>query len=169
MRNMEYLNVPSILSFRHSVIKEFKVYTGSRKGAVELDSSEFDPMAIWKQYIVQKKNICKELMLAFIDDTTLAFFPEKYTYTYRFENGVLQIYNTIHNSWNNFAYGDRNKLVIKQGLTGVGKELSFMQRRAKNRDETCFGALNYAGVNSLSYLKDKKATIAWCNVHYTFQ
>gem|GEM_PF-4001429 len=49
MRNMEYLNVPSILSFRHSVIKEFKVYTGSRKGAVELDSSGFDPMAIWKQ------------------------------------------------------------------------------------------------------------------------
>ena len=59
--------------------------------------------------------------------------------------------------------------MIKQGLTGVGKELFFMQRRAKNRDETCFGALNYAGVNSLSYLKDKKATIAWCNVHYTFQ
>lgn len=166
---MEYVNVPSVLSFRHSEIKEFKVYAGSRKGAIELDSSEFDPTNIWEKYLVQKESLYQELMVAFIDNTTLCFFPEKYTYTYRLRNGVLQIYNTWQGDWLNFAYGNKEKLVIKQGFTSVGQDLSFRQCRIKNNEETCFGALNYAGVNSLSYLKDKKKTIAWCNVHYTFQ
>lgn len=166
---MEYVNIPSVLSFRHSEIKEFKVYAGSRKGAIELDTSEFDPENIWKKYLVQKESLYQELMVAFVDDTTLCFFPEKYTYTYRLENGVLQIYDTRQNDWITFAYGDKQKLVIKQGLTGIGQDLYFNQCRTKNNDETCFGAFNYAGINSLSYLKDKKTTIAWCNVHYTFQ
>lgn len=166
---MEYVNIPSVLSFRHSEIKEFKVYAGSRKGAVELDTSAIYPIHIWGKYLIQKESLCQELLLAFLDDNTLCFFPEKYTYTYQLKNGVLQIYDTRQGNWVNFAYGNKEKLIIKQGLTGIGQDLYFNRCRVKNNDETCFGAFNYAGINSLSYLKDKKTTIAWCNVHYTFQ
>lgn len=166
---MEYVNIPSVLSFRHSEIKEFKVYAGSRKGAVELDTSAIYPIHIWGKYLIQKESLCQELLLAFLDNNTLCFFPEKYTYTYQLKNGVLQIYDTRQGNWVNFAYGNKEKLIIKQGLTGIGQDLYFNRCRVKNNDETCFGAFNYAGINSLSYLKDKKTTIAWCNVHYTFQ
>lgn len=169
MKSMEYVDVPSVLSFRNSEIKEFKVYAGSRKGAVELDSSDFCPVNIWRKYFIQKETLYQDLMVGFLDDNTLCLFPERYTYTYRLRNGVLQIYNTHRSEWINFAYGDRMKLVFKQGLTSFGQDLYFDQCRVKDNDETCFGAFNYAGVNSLSYLKDKKTTIAWCNVHYTFQ
>lgn len=166
---MEHVNVPSVLSFRYSEIKEFRMYSGSRRGAVELDTSIFDPMNIWKDYIVQKRNLYQDLMLIFIDDTTLTFFPDKYKYKYKLENEILQIYNAHDNEWTNFAYGNRDKLIIKQGLACSGKDSYFDRRRAKNEDETCYSAFNYAGIPSLSYLKDKQSMIAWCNVHYTFQ
>lgn len=161
--------VPSILSFRCAEIKEFKMFVGSNKGAVELSTSDYDPKKIWKNYIVPKEVLCKEMMLGFINENSLCFFPDKYTYQYKLENGVLQIFNMVQNEWVAFAYGDKDKLVIKQGLTNIAKRRGFNQYRVKNNDETCFGAFNYAGIYSLSFLKDKQATIAWCNVHYTFQ
>ena len=163
------VTIPSVLSFKRSEIKEFKMFAGSNKGAVELDTSGYDPKKIWRNHISPKESFCKEMMLGFINNNTLCFFPDKYIYQYKLENRVLQIFDTMQNKWLVFAYGDKDKLVIKQGLTGIGKGQCFNQYRVKNNDETCFGVFNYAGIYSLSFLKDKQAMIAWCNVHYTFQ
>lgn len=161
--------LPLVLSFRHCQIKEFKMFTGSRKGAVELETSGLDPKKLWVDYIDGKDSYLEHSMLIFIDDSKLCFLPERYTYEYKFEKGTLKIYDAQQAEWVIFAYGDRNKLVVMKGLTRVEKQYGSNKLRIKNNEETCSGAFSYAGVSSMSLLTDKQAKIAWCNVHYTFQ
>jgi len=149
-------------------VKEFAMYTGSRKGAVMRDTSDIDPSQLWADEIIRKENFCKEIMLAFVDENRLNILPYNYSYRYRQENKLIEIYNVEQNKWIPFAYGDKNKLVLKLGLTGIGNDMYFRKRRSLNHDETAYGAFNYAGLPSGYSLKDKESKIAWCNIHYTF-
>ncbi len=161
--------LPLVLSFRHCQIKEFKMFAGSKKGAVELETSGLDPKKLWVDYIGVEDSYFEHSMLVFINDSKLCFMPERYTYEYRFEKGALKVYDTQQGEWVTFAYGDRNKLVVVKGLTRVEKLYGSDKLRIKNNEETFSGAFAYAGISSMSLLKDKKAKISWCNVHYTFQ
>lgn len=165
---MKSIDIPLILSFRYSQIQEFVMYTGSRKGAVTCGTDGVKPADLWRNEIKEKENLYKEMGLVFIDDTRLKIIPHGYFYRYRLKDGVIEILTSGYDGWVPFAYGDRNKLTIKLGLTGVdirGRE----KKRSLNNDETCWGAFNYAGLSTLSLLKNKKEKIAWCNIHYTFQ
>lgn len=161
--------LPLVLSFRHCQIKEFKMFAGSKKGAVEIETSGLDPKILWTDYISAEDSYFEHSMLIFIDDSKLCFMPERYTYEYRFEKGALKVYDTQQGEWVTFAYGDRNKLVVMKGLTRVERMYGANRLRVRSSDETRSGAFSYAGLSSMSLLKDKQAKIAWCNVHYTFQ
>lgn len=161
--------LPLVLSFRHCRIKEFKMFAGSKKGAVELETSELDPKKLWVDYIGVEDSYLEHFMLIFVNDSKLCFMPERYTYEYRFEKGVLKVYDNQQAEWVTFAYGDTNKLVVVKGLTKVEKLYGADKLRIKNNEETFSGAFAYAGISSMSLLKDKEAKISWCNVHYTFQ
>lgn len=165
---MKNIDIPLILSFRYSQVQEFVMYTGSRKGAVTCVTEGIRPLDLWRDEIKEKENLYKEMGLVFIDDTRLKITPHGYFYRYRLNDGVVEILTSESDDWIPFAYGNRNKLTIKLGLTGVdiqGKE----KKRSLNSDETCWGAFNYAGLSTLSLLKNKNEKIAWCNIHYTFQ
>ncbi|WP_165020268.1 MULTISPECIES: hypothetical protein [unclassified Dysgonomonas] len=161
--------LPLVLSLRNRQIKEFKMFTGSNRGAMELETSDLDLKRLWFDYIRNVDTCYRDLVFAFIDESRLCLFPDKNMYKYRFEKGALQIYNAQKEEWITFAHGDKTKLVIRKGLTHVEKQHKTNKCRVKSSDETCFGAFNYAGFPSLSLLKDKQAKIAWCNLHYTFQ
>lgn len=161
--------LPLVLSLRNRQIKEFKMFSGSNRGAMEIETSGLDPNKLWVDYINNVDSCYENLVFAFIDDSRLCLFPDKCMYIYRFDKGALQIYNTHQQEWVTFAHGDKNKLVIRKGLTHVEKQYETNKCRIKSTDETCFSAFNYAGFPSLSLLKDKQAKIAWCNLHYTFQ
>lgn len=166
---MENNILPLVLSFRHCKIKEFKMFEGSRKGAVEIKTSGLDPKKLWVDYMGGEDSYFEHTMLVFIDDSKLCLMPEKYTYKYRFEKGALKVYDTQQSGWVTFAYGDKNKLVVVKGLTRVEKLSGSDKLRIKNNEETFSGAFTYAGISSMSVMKDKRAKIYWCNVHYTFQ
>lgn len=166
---MEKDILPLVLSLRNRQIKEFKMFSGSNRGAMEVETTGLDPKRFWVDYIKNVDSCYKNLVFAFIDDSRLCLFPDKCMYKYKFEKGALLIYDTQQEKWITFAHGDKNKLVIRKGLTHVEKQYEKKKCRIKSTDETCFGAFNYAGCYSLSLLKDKQAKIAWCNLHYTFQ
>ena len=166
---MRQIDIPLVLSFRYSQIQEFVMYTGSRKGAVSCDTADVKPHDLWADEIAEKENLYKEMGLVFIDDTRLKIIPHNYFYSYRMNGEVMEILSSEYNEWIPFAYGDRNKLTIKVGLTGIGDIQGIRRKRSLNFSETCLGAFNYAGLPTLSLLKDKKTKIAWCNIHYTFQ
>ncbi len=165
---MKNIDIPLILSFRYSQVHEFVMYTGSRKGAVACVTDGVEPSDLWKEEIKEKENLYKEMGVVFIDDTRLKIIPHDYFYRYRLKGDIIEILTSAHHQWVPFAYGDRNKLTIKLGLTGVGMR-GMEKRRSLNNDETCWGAFNYAGLSTLSRLKNKDQKIAWCNIHYTFQ
>lgn len=145
------------------------MFEGSRKGAVEIETSGLDPKNIWIDYIGVDDSYFKHSILIFLDDSKLCFLPGRYTYEYRFEKGLLKVFDTQQNNWIVFAYGDMRKLVVMKGLTWVEKQYGLIKQRLKNNDETCSGAFDFAGISSKLLLKDKQAKIAWCNIHYTFQ
>lgn len=161
--------LPLVLSFRDCQIKEFKMFAGSKKGAVELETSGLDPKKLWVDYIGGEDSYFEHSMLIFIDDSKLCFLPERYTYEYKFDKGALKVYDTQQDEWVIFAYGNRNKLVVIKGLTRVERQYGSRKLRIKNNEETRSGAFSYAGFSSMSLLKDKQEKVAWCNVHYTFQ
>lgn len=164
---MEQINIPLVLSFRYAEVKEFTMYTGSRKGAVISNTSGIRPSDLWTDEIVKKESLYREMMLTFIDDAWLSIFPYNYSFRYRQKNSVIEILDTQYGRWIPFAYGDKNRLVLKLGLTGID-ERHTGKKRSLNHDETCWGAFNYAGLPSMSSLKSKHSRIAWCNIHYTF-
>lgn len=166
---MKKIDIPLVLSFRYSQVQEFVMYTGSRRGAVTCDTAGVKPHDFWANEIQEKENLYKEMGVVFIDDTRLRIIPHGYFYRYRLRDGVIEIQTSGYNGWIPFAYGDRNKLTIRLGLTGIVDIRGMGKKRSLNYDETCWGAFNYAGLSTLSLLKDKKAKIAWCNIHYTFQ
>jgi len=145
------------------------MYTGSSRGAVTCDTAGVEPYELWGDKIEEKENLYKEMGLVFIDDTRLRITPHDYFYKYRINNGIVEVLVSEYDVWIPFAYGDRNKLTIRLGLTGIMGFWGMDRKRSLNRDETCWSAFNYAGLSTLSLLKDKKAKIAWCNIHYTFQ
>ena len=166
---MKKIDIPLVLSFRYSQIQEFVMYTGSRKGAVTCDIESVRPYDLWAEEIQEKENLYREMGVVFIDDTRLKITPYDYFYKYRLRGRVIEILNTGDNIWVPFAYGDRNKLTIRLGLTGIVDIGVMEKKRSLNWDETCWGAFNYAGLSTLSLLKNSKTKIAWCNIHYTFQ
>lgn len=166
---MKQIDIPLVLSFRYSQIQEFVIYTGSRKGAMAYDTAGVKPYDLWGDEIQKKENLYKEMELVFLDDTRLKVIPHGYFYTYRLNNGVVEVLASGDDKWIPFAYGSKNKLTIRLGLTGIMDPQGMGKKRALNNDETCWGAFNYAGLSTFSLLKDKKAKIAWCNIHYTFQ
>ncbi|MBB4035326.1 hypothetical protein GGR21_001215 [Dysgonomonas hofstadii] len=165
---MKQIDIPLLLSFRYAHVQEFVMYTGSRKGAVTCDTTGVEPHDLWADEMKEKENLYKEMGLVFIDDTRLKITPYEHYHIYRLNNGVLEILSPELDKWIPFAYGNRNKLTIIQGLTGIGDIWGVKKKRSLNCNETCWGAFNYAGLSSLSLLKDKKAKIAWCNIYYTF-
>jgi hypothetical protein len=166
---MRQIDIPLVLSFRYSQVQEFVMYTGSRRGAVTCDTADMKPYELWSDEIEEKENLYKEMGLVFIDDTRLRIMPHNYFYKYRLKGGIIEVLISEYDEWVPFAYGDRNKLTIRLGLTGIVDLRGMDKKRSLNRDETCWSAFNYAGLPTLSLLKDKKAKIAWCNIHYTFQ
>ena len=167
---MRQIDIPLILSFRYSQVQEFVMYAGSRKGAIACDTDGVQPSDLWAKEIEAKENMYREMELVFIDDTRLKIAPHDHFYTYRMRNGVIEVFASGYNGWVPFAYGDRNKLTIRLGLTGIVHNISGIEKkRSLNYDETCRGAFNYAGLSTRSLLKNKKTKIAWCNIHYTFQ
>ncbi|GAB6121968.1 hypothetical protein [Dysgonomonas termitidis] len=166
---MKHINIPLILSFRHSQIKEFVMYTGSRKGAITCDITEVRPSDLWKDEIEEKENLYKEMRVIFIDDSRLKIMPYGYFYRYRMRNGVVEILVSGKDKWIPFAYGNRDKLTIRLGLTGIVDISGVEKKRSLNYNETCWSAFNYAGLSTLSLLKNEKKKIAWCNIHYVFQ
>lgn len=166
---MGHIDIPLILSFRYSQVQEFVMYTGSRKGAVLCDTADVKPSDLWADEIKEKENMYKEMGLVFIDNTRLKITPHNYFYRYRSKDGVIEILVSEYDEWIPFAYGDKNKLTIRLGLTDIVDIRGMKRKRCRNYDETCRGAFNYAGLPTLSLLNNKKAKIAWCNIHYTFQ
>jgi len=144
------------------------MYTGSRKGAITCDTSGVKPHDLWADEIEEKENLYKEMGVVFIDDTRLKITPHDYYHRYRQNGGIIEVLSSEHDEWIPFAYGNRNKLTIIQGLTGIGDVWGIKKKRSVNYNETCWGAFNYAGLSTLSQLKDKKVKIAWCNIYYTF-
>lgn len=163
------VDIPLVLSFRHSQIQEFVMYSGSRRGAVSCDITGVKPSDLWKDEIEEKENLYKEMKLIFIDDTRLKIVPHGYFYKYRLKDGAVEVLFSGNNEWLPFAYGDRNKLTMRLGLTGIVDAWGIKKKRSLNYDETCWGAFNYAGLPTLSLLKHEKRKIVWCNIHYTFQ
>lgn len=167
---MVHTNIPLILSFRYSIVKDFKVYKKSRINPLEFDISEYRPTDLWAEEIVKKENFCKDLILAFIDDSRLCILPDKHSYNYRFGNGVLQIYDIQQKEWIPFAYGDENKLVITQQLTSIGNASLQREWFSNKQNEIFNNVLNCSnGIPATSKFKDNKDLVAWCNIHYVFQ
>lgn len=166
---MKQIDIPLVLSFRYSQVQEFVIYTGSRKGAVSFDTAGVRPNDLWADEIEKKENLYKEMGLVFIDDTQLKIIPHNYFYSYRINREVIEIFVSGSGEWVPFAYGNKNKLTIRLGLTGIMDIRGIGKKRTLNYNETCWGAFNYAGLPTLSQLKDKKSKVAWCNIHYTFQ
>lgn len=166
---MKQTSILSLLSFRYSQVREFVMYAGSRKGAVTCDTAGVEPRDLWAAEIEEKENLYKGMSLVFIDNTRLKVLPHDSLYTYRIKTGVVEIQVSGYDRWVPFAYGDRDKLTIRQGLTGVVDIRGMEKKRSLNTGETCWGAFNYAGLSTLSMLKGKNTKIAWCNIHYTFQ
>lgn len=165
---MRQTDIPLILSFRYSQVQEFVMYEGSRKGAIVCNTAGVEPSDLWANEIETKENIYKEMELVFIDENRLNILPHNYFYSYRMKNGIVEVL-VSGNEWIPFAYGDKNRLTIRLGLTGIVYINDMEKKRSLNYDETCRGAFNYAGLSTLSLLKNKKTKIAWCNIHYTFQ
>lgn len=166
---MKHIDIPLVLSYRYSQIQEFVMYAGSRKGAVTCDTAGVEPYDLWADEIKEKENLYREMGLVFIDDTRLKVIPHNYYYRYRLNNGVVEVLISEYDEWVPFAYGDKNRLTIRLGLTGIVDIRGIGKKRSLNYDETCWGAFNYAGLSTFSLLKDKTSKIAWCNIHYTFQ
>lgn len=166
---MRQIDIPLVLSFRYSQIQEFVMYTGSRRGAITCDTAGVNPSDLWADEIEKKENLYKNMGLVFVDDTRLKIIPHNYFYNYRVNCGIIEVLISGSGEWIPFAYGNMNKLTIRLGLTGIMNFRGIGKKRVLNDNETCWGAFNYAGLPTLSQLKDKKSKIAWCNIHYTFQ
>lgn len=159
-----------MLSFRYKKVAEFTMYAGSRSGAVLQDISDLHPSDFWGNEIIETESLYKEVMFAFFDDNWIKVLPHNYSFRYRQRYNLIEIFLEDEKTWIPFAYGNKEKLVLKLGLTTFGNvNLTNMgQKRILNCDETCWSAFNYAGIPSLGLLKDKRVKIAWCNMHYTF-
>jgi len=159
--------LPLALSFTNCKIKEFKMFEGSCKGSLEIETSEFDVKKIWSNYL--RIPYFEDSMLIFIDDYKLCIMPEKHIYEYRFEKGALKVYDIQQCEWLTFGYGNRNKLVVVKELTKIERLYQSTRLIVSNIGEDLTKTFRYAGISSINEVKDKRTKIYWCNIHYTFQ
>lgn len=165
---MKQVSVPLMLSFSRTIIQEFKVYRGSKKGAVE-SQSDILPSELWQSEIGEKEDMYKNISITFINADTLHVFPCQYSYKYRLVNGVYKIYSSKEAKWLPFAYKKGNSLIIKQGLTSVGNIHHPQRSSVMNIAQTRRSAFKSARYTTSATLKDSTEMVAWCNVHYVFQ
>lgn len=165
---MKKVSVPLMLSFSRTIIQEFKVYRGSKKGAIESQVGML-PSELWQSEIGQREDMYKDISIAFIDANTLHVLPCQYSYKYRLENGVYKIYSSKEAKWLPFAYKKGNSLIIKQGLTSVGNIHHPQRSSVMNFAQTRRSAFKSARYTTAAALKESTEMVAWCNVHYVFQ
>lgn len=166
----ERMGIPMALSFRSVKVADFGIYAGSRQGAVLQDLCGVCPSDFWADEISEIESLYKNIMLLFYNDGWLKVMPYKDTFRYRQKCDAIEIYVEERKAWIPFACGTKEQLTLKLGLVYYGKFGLFKttNKRMLNCDETCWSAFHYAGISSMSLMKDRRLKIAWCNMHYIF-